>query len=444
MPKNGLLMTLSAVLMLTTALSAFATGDPENGSASMGDETQEIEFLWQTVGEEGERNWNDYFLQPYMDAHPNVQITLNTVANIRETARVRMSAGEGPDIFGLDAFDIKAFKDADRLLSLQPYSDEYGWEDIFFDWAYRAASVDGELYAIPYAAEVTLMWYNATLMDQYGWQVPETRAEFEALAEAAVAEGLIPIGYGFSGLPLLNQWLYDHYFNAYAGADKMIAVLKGEVPWTDRDMVGAIELMKADWDQGWWNEKQSNAITIDEGRALFFNGRALLNPEGTWLANTDFGTDYEFDAVPWPSMRDGVEPSSSVATGAVMVVNKNTEHPDTVAGLLNFLYTELETVANGIAYGGIEPLTREVDPSFYPEDTAKYVLKGFEVMNGVMANVDNLGYAPWGFYPNKTNQYLMDNLDQVFFDRLSVEDYMAEAQEKFEEDVADGYVFAGE
>jgi ABC-type glycerol-3-phosphate transport system substrate-binding protein len=442
--KNTIVLLIVVIVLVgPSAGQAFAGGKQEKAGAG----PKQIEFHWQTLEESEEQNWRTYFLEPYMEKNPDVVINFETIPENREAFRVQLAAGAGPDIFTMDAFDIKELGDADRILSLEKYSRKYGWKSFMFDWAYNSCEYNGELYALPYAAEVTLIWYNKTFMDQYGWKVPKTRAEFEQSSQKAIGQGLMPIAYGYSGLPLLQQWLYDHYINGYAGAKKLVELLQAKTDFSDPLIQGAFQLLKDDWDRGWWNDKLSGGITINEGRALFTNGKSLFNPEGTWLAYggiEQMGSNYEFSADAWPSMRDGVGPTTSVANGEVILVNKITKHPDVCADIFNFLYTELDTIAKGIGYGGMEMLGRDVDPSYYPEDIDPYVRLGLELTDRLMRTVDNIGYSPWGFYPNKTNQYLMDNLDRVFLDRATVAEYLAEAQEKFEEDLSDGYVFTGE
>ncbi len=442
MIKRFSVLIILAILVMGVSTILYASGEQEEGAA----EKVTVNFTWQHLETDREQYWRTFFIDAYMKKNPDVLINFQTVPDSRGTFRVQLAAGAGPDIFTMDAFDIKELADADRILPLDRYSKKYGWQDFMYEWAYNSCMYKGKLYALPYAAEVTLIWYNKTFMDKYGWSVPKTRAEFEERCEGAIAQGLIPIAYGYSGLPLLNQWLYDHYINSYASAKKLVALLKDQIKFSDPDITGSFKLLKADWDKGWWNEKLSGGITIEEARSIFSRGDALFNPEGTWLAYgaIEFGTEYEFAADAWPSMKDGVAPSTSVACGEVILVNKGTKYPDECADIFNFLYTELDTIAKGIGYGGMEMLCREVDPSYYPEDTDPYVRLGLELTDKLMKTVANIGYSPWGFYPNKTNQYLMDNLDKVFLDRESVEEYLSEAQKIIEQDFAEGYEFTGE
>lgn len=404
-----------------------------------------LNFLWQGLEDSALETWHKYFLDPFEAKYNNVTINFQTVPNIGDTVKVQVAAGKGPDIFMMDAFDIKDFAETDRILDLDKYSAQYGWKDIMYDWAYNSCVYNGKLYAVPYGSECTLLWYNKTLLDQNGWKVPETRAEFEEICQAAAGKGIIPIGYGFSGAQLMNQWLYDHYVSAYAGNENVAALLKGQKKFADPEIKGAFEILKADWDKGWWHEKKSGAINFDEGRAAFTSGKALFNAEGSWFFG-EIGdipdVNFEYGATTWPSMKDGIAPSTSYASGEVININKSTKHPDECAALLNFLYTDVENAAKGIAQG-METLCRDIDPSLYPSDIKPSVKKGLELQAKLMKECKNISYCPWGFYPAKTNQYLYENLEKVFYDTLSVDEYLNKAQEIFDQEKAKGFVFIG-
>jgi len=66
-------------------------------------------------------------------------------------------------------------------------------EDAFSEEALDALTIDGGRYSAPYRQSVkSLVWYRPSVFERYGWQVPDTLAELDALVEEiADADGAI-------------------------------------------------------------------------------------------------------------------------------------------------------------------------------------------------------------------------------------------------------------
>lgn len=56
--------------------------------------------------------------------------------------------------------------------------------------ALEAASVNGKLYQLPLSSTLSAIFYNKTLFQEHGWQVPATRDEFYALCDEIEAAGI--------------------------------------------------------------------------------------------------------------------------------------------------------------------------------------------------------------------------------------------------------------
>ena len=101
--------------------------------------------------------------------------------------------------------------------------------------------------------------------------------------------------------------------------------------WFDDPKSGCFELLKADWDAGYINDKKSGAITNDEARSLFANQKSVFNFEGPWLVLADGAAknwDFEWGQSAWPSMKDGVPAGSAITLGEAIGINSNSEVAD--------------------------------------------------------------------------------------------------------------------
>jgi ABC-type glycerol-3-phosphate transport system substrate-binding protein len=457
--KKWISMTLALLLLLGLLVGCGSTQVPaddaqnstsvpadsstqvsENANAS--DEKIEITFAWVNLEESRQQIWRDYVFQPYMDKHPNVTIKEMWIPDLQNSIRVMLASGAGPDMFYMDSIDIPDLSISNRIIDLEKYRKQYNLDNIMYDWAINACSYKGILYGLPHSIEATAMTYNKTLLDKLGMPVPTTREEYVNVCEAAKKNGYIPVAIGYSGQLNFLQWIYEHYLTTYAG-EKTIQLLKGEIGFDDPDIRGAFELMKADWDAGYFNDKKAGAITNDEARAMFSNQKAVLNTEGAWLtlADVEPGTwDFEWGQTKWPSMKDGVPAASGIAVGESIAINSNAAHPDQIVEMMMDFYTNEKVAVKAVASGFSTPAVPISDDA-YPEDMHPDIRKALDAQANNMKGV--VGYAPWAFYPAGVAMYIYDNLDKVFYDQMSMDDFLKGCQETIEEDFTDGYVFAG-
>lgn len=403
-----------------------------------------LSFYWGSLEDDVQKVWYESFFDPFVEEHPNVKIDFQCLPDVQETLRVQLAAGSGPDLFMLDCFDVPDYVEAGTLKDLTSYRDQYKWDDVIYDWALEAGSIDGKLYGVAHGSEATSMYCNLDILEELGCEVPKTREEFEEVCTKAADAGYIPIEYGYSGASENQQWIYDHYLGTYAGKENLKKLFTGELKFTDDEIKGAIELLKADWDAGWINQGQSGAITNDEARTFFQNGQAVFCTEGTWLTTETFspGTlEFNWECTVWPSMKDGIPASGSAGIGAVIAVNENTANADLCAELLNYFYSDEQRLANAIATG-YPTLCCNIDESLYPADMADDIRKTLDSMGEILSQ-DSVGYAPWSAYPSDTNIYLMNNLDKVYYGEYTVEQFCEEAQEVLDKELAEGFEFVG-
>ena len=403
-----------------------------------------ITISWTNIPEEKQEIWQKYVIGPFEEKHPNVTVDFQCIPDQEQTTRVQLAAGAGADMFSMDCTDVFDYASSGFIINLEDYREQYNLDDEMYDWALKACEYGGELYAIPHSVESSDMTYNYDLLKELGLEVPTTRDEFVNCCEVALENGIIPVSWGYSGVPVLVAWFYGHYLTTYAGADNVKKLLTGEITFQDENIKGAFELMKADWDAGYINDKMSGAITNDEARSIFMTGGALFNLEGSWfpMADVAVGTwGFDWGQAKWPSMRDGVEAAGDISVGECVGINSDAEHPELCIELLMDFYLNGDLAGQACAEGFSTPaaiLTEDNYPEEMHEDSVKAINFEKEIMSG-----DAVGYAPWGFFPSKMKAYLDESLDKILYDQISVDDFLAEAQALLDQDLADGYTFAG-
>ena len=169
-----------------------------------------------------------------------------------------------------------------------------------------------------------------------------------------------------------------------------------------------------------------------------------MNFEGGWSTladNLQANWNFEWGQAEWPSMKDGTPPSAGISIGEYIGINSKTEYADLCIEMMCDFYLDEQQVADAVSHGFSTPC-REIDSSLYPEDMDAGIKKALEYQNELLAG-ENLSYHAFSFWPSKTLNYLNDNLDKLFYDQISLDDFLTQAQEKIETDFEEGYVFKG-
>ncbi len=131
-------------------------------------------------------NVEEAFIQPFEEANPGIKLEILGQESINDTLRTAIQAGEAPDILQTPgASFIAEYVDAGSVVVLDDYAADLGWEDKLLDWAYQSGQLGGNLYSIPLTYESMVLFYNKSLFDENGWEVPTTLEELNAVAAAA-------------------------------------------------------------------------------------------------------------------------------------------------------------------------------------------------------------------------------------------------------------------
>jgi raffinose/stachyose/melibiose transport system substrate-binding protein len=234
------------------------------------------------------------------------------------------------------------------------------------------------------------------------------------------------------------------FYNNYSGADNVYAALQGEKPWTDAEFAEANQLIK-DWvDKGWFSGSLDNyfGLTHDDIWQALCDKKALMNIEGTWAfqdAPNFCNEDWEWAAI--PALKNGVTPSYVLAIGSTVSLYAQSPNPEAAAQVLDWIVNDKARAAKiieGFNFGEwnvplhftADDFSSGADPRYirFVEQFAKDTGEG------------KFGYTTWTFWPAKTDQYIIEELDSVLTGDISVEDYQAEQQRLFTEEKQAGQV----
>jgi len=326
MTKYFTTLFMLVLLMLSLGLTATAQDDVE------------LTFLWYNDGFEGDIMRE--LLDRFEEANPGITVNMEVqpYATVRDQLRVQVEAGQAPDIARLTDFaGMRGF-----YLDIRPYMEDPAlFEDNFNPAiinAFRSDADDNGLYGFADQLSATAPFVNATLFEQAGVALPSDAMDeptwddwFAALDEVADATG---VQYTFA---------IDNKGHRFAGpAMSMGATFfddEGNFDLADDEGFRAFaEILKGLMDAGktpaetWLGTSQYSGA-----QEYFVNVETVMYFSGSWQIGyfaQNVGDAFDWIVVPNPYGEGG---STGVAGGAGIVGFAQTEHPEEVAMLMEYL-----------------------------------------------------------------------------------------------------------
>lgn len=384
-------------------------------------------------------------VEPFNASHDDIQVEATLQANSWDATRTALVGGAGPDIVGTPGPSFVApLARAGQLLALDDFAAEYGWDERLLPWALELGRVDGSLYSIPSEIETLVLYYNATLFEEHGWEPPDTIEEMMTLAEEIAAAGIIPFAHANAEWRPANEWFVGEMLNHVGGPDKVYQALTGEIEWTDPDFVTAIELLNQMQQNGWFMGGLDRYYTATgaERQAALGNGEAAMNIEGTWFmadVGTYFGeaagNENDWGWVPVPSATG--EDIYTLGIGQTYSINANSQNPDAAANYLDY-YFSAETQGTLVATCGLPPAPLELSQEALDQLDPRHA-ELLQALNETTA-AGSYGYTTWTFWPPAAENYLIEEIETVWAGEMTAEEYLAGHQEVFDEAREEGTV----
>jgi ABC-type glycerol-3-phosphate transport system substrate-binding protein len=289
------------------------------------------------------------------EANSGIKINFELYAPSDAYSQKVRAAAQGsnlPDIFGIlgEKRDFASFIKGGFILDLTPYMLEGNaqWKNSFFAKALavdefgagNSYGVKPGVYGVPIDIMTIEMVYNKSLFKQLGLnpnQPPQTFAEFLEIGrkiKAAKLQGLVS-GWG-------EIWMIDCLANNYAfnimGKNKVIATIKGEVPYTDPDWVRVLSLFKEMQESGLL---ASGVVTMVNKTAeqLFANEKAVFGFNGSWCVNVYKGMNpkLEYGAFLPPKVSNRYPMAIWGGAGSSFMVSSRSKNKEEAVKFLRWL-----------------------------------------------------------------------------------------------------------
>lgn len=240
-------------------------------------------FSWWTGG--GEAAGLEALIKVFNAEYPDIAFNNAAVAggagtNARAVLATRLQAGDPPDSWQGHAGQelIGTYVAADQLESLNFLYEEEGWLAVMPETLIPLISQDGEIYSVPVNIHrANVLWYNPTVLEENGIEVPTSMDEFFAALDTLQAAGMdAPLAMG-------EQWTAMHLFEtvllATLGPDAYNGLWDGTTDWGSAEVTTALENYAKILT---YVNSDASALTWQDASQLVTNGDAAFNVMGDW------------------------------------------------------------------------------------------------------------------------------------------------------------------
>ena len=379
-------------LTLAGCASGGTTGDAPSGSAD------ELEAALEEGGEITYWSWTpsaEAQVAAFEDAYPNVDVKLvNAGTNTEEYTKLQnaITAGSGaPDVAQVEYYAIPQFALSDSLVDLAPYG--FGdLEDQYTPGPWGAVTVGDAVYGLPQDSGPMAMFYNATVFDTYGIEVPTTYDEYVAAAEklhAADPTKYITSDTGDAGFTTSMIWQAGGRPFSADGTNVTIDLQdEGSKKWADswnRLVDGGLLATTPGWSDEWYRALGDGTIAT------------LLT--GAWMPGVlessvpDAAGDWR--VAPMPTY-DGT-PVTAENGGGGQVVLKQSKNPALAAAFLKWLNSDPASIEVFLASGGFPATTAELESDEFLSAESEYF--GGQKINEVLVDAAQNVPSGWQYLP---------------------------------------------
>lgn len=370
MKKKRLTGVLLTAVMVTTLAAGCGSGE---GSGGDEEKVTLTVLAGQSTTDAGIEDMIDEALA---EKYPNIELEWECVDwgnDFQPKMQQYMQSGL-PDIIIGKAQDVATYAPQGVLGEI-----DSGYLDRGLDAARENVTIDGKTYGLVYNAMYQGVYYNKTMFEENGWEVPETLDDLQKIIDDCNEKGIIPFG-----SHMVDTWsignvtmqfaMNDVFNNNPSWGDDFRA---GKVSFSDsEEMQTAYEYNKLIYDNTFPETFSTEQTDCD---ARMVQGEVAMKVSGSWSIQNflDIDENFEFGIFPFPNKTGDskliFEPNITIMTSA------DTEHQDEVNQVLDVLTSDKELAVEILDYTKTASMLNDVTPTFAnpsQEDIDKYAAEG--------------------------------------------------------------------
>lgn len=333
----------------------------------------------------------------YESEHPNIKIELDSLNTDQQKLKLKTQAAskEVPDITIVNpSAQMKPFVDAGLFAPLNEMVEKNGLKDTFQEGILDYYTFDGNLYALPDGNNIALIYYNKSLFQQAGVQVPTTFEELIEVVKQLKAKGITPIAIGEKDTWTGSFLFMNILLRTNGGPGFLQDVLDGKKTFEDPAFLEAVNAFQELVQAGAFQEG-ATSFDYNAGENLFKTGKSAMYFMGSWatggIETSPVNENGNVGVFKFPTVGGKGNPDEfMLAPGSAFAVSKDSKHLQETLDFLN--YYMLNYPKEAFAVKGAVGIAQKVDGDFKAagySDMAMEVLSMFGDVKGGDLAFDN-------------------------------------------------------
>lgn len=357
MKKRVLCMLLSLTMVITMAAGCGgkteAPAAGESTEAEGGEEQVTIRFQTWNPGEEA---YNKEMFAQFEKENPGIKVehVYMPYTDHVEKMKIDLSAGEAADVFGVQTGAMyNEFRDFEVDLT-DLMAQEYGenWVSNYNEYAMSLLKADdGRYYGLPLGLSYAgFAWADMKTLGKYGIAVPDSYDKLLAASKTLRDNGEYPLAIGAK-----DDWInIDTWMNIAndINSEKLYSAIEGETPFTDPEMVQALEIWQNCFTEGIFQDGATGVgMYVDTTDMFQKEGSIPMILNGSWAEGAFMDSDEQSQAVynspdsdheafviDWNN--DGKTAPVQEAVDVALAINNQSKHQEAAWTFVNWMVTK--------------------------------------------------------------------------------------------------------
>ncbi|MGL6201677.1 MAG: ABC transporter substrate-binding protein [Lachnospiraceae bacterium] len=243
------------------------------------------------------------------------------------------------------------------------------------DAAKENVTIDGATYGLVYNALYQGVYYNKTMFEENGWDIPETIEDLQAIIDDCNSKGITPFA-----SHMVDTWSIGNVTMQFAMND----VFNTNETWGDEFRAGTTSFSDSEEMQTAYNYNEliynntfaeTFSLEQTECDAKMVMGEAAMKVSGSWSIQNFLDIDEEFDFGIFPFPNQTGDAKLIFEPNITIMTSKETEHQDAINKVLDLLTSDEELAVEILDYTKTASMLEGVTPTFTnpsQEDIDKY------------------------------------------------------------------------
>ena len=338
MSKGKIALLLTVLLGVSTILGCSTLDNiTANYTNSEYHEPCEITYMTWSLSADGlyPQNMIDAFMEKYPWITVNCKLDSMSQEEYINAQRMRLSSGKGIDVTTL-------YPSCYEEYIKNGYLEEITGSECLSNYSLAsldAVTVDGKVYAIPFAMDAIGVMYNKDMFEAHGWEVPTNIDEFKALCTEISAAGIAPtVNSAKDSWPLAHE-IFPFMQRLYVDNPTIFEDIDaGKAKYTDEPFVNTFNEI-SDYFASGAVSGDAIKLSLEQAFKYFADGNAAMVCHGEWAqgAILQYKPKFSIGVFPIPYNAPGEKQISATEIGQLQAIAASSENKEAAQLFVDYM-----------------------------------------------------------------------------------------------------------